>query len=186
MYHKTVFTTSSSYQFSDNLTKATVYVVGSGGTSGVIYQRRITPHRGVNGGGAGGFCKKTYGMELSGKMVSFTVGRPINGESQNGQNSVFLGLTAFGGGAGVKGNSGSGKGGNATGGDENYTGKDGIAGGGNWSSGKGKGAEGVELFGTKYGYGGGCGDCRTCSSYKTGYNTTSGGGCVIIEEWVSV
>lgn len=186
MHHKTTFTTSSSYRFSDNLIKATVYVVGSGGTSGVLYPYRISRHKGVNGGGAGGYCKKTYDTELSGKLVSFVVGQSISGESQNGQESSFLGLKASGGNAGVKGNRGSGKGGTAIGGDENYAGKDGVAVGGTWSSGQGKGAEGVELFGTKYGYGGGCGDCRTCSSYKTGYNTVSGGGCVIIEEWVSV
>ena len=187
MYHKTVFTTSSSYKFSDNLTKAVVYVVGGGGTSGVLYINRYgTAHLGVNGGGAGGYCKKTYGAELRGKLVSFIVGQPISGESQNGQESTFLGLKASGGGTGVKGDYGSGKGGTATGGDENYAGKDGVVAGGFWSSGEGKGAEGVELFGTKYGYGGGCGDCRSCSSYKTGYNTVSGGGCVIIEEWVSM
>lgn len=34
--------------------------------------------------------------------------------------------------------------------------------------------------------GGGCGSCTHCGSYARPYNTSSGGGCVIIEEWVTL
>ena len=186
MYNKAVFTDSSSYTFSKNIMKAVVHVVGSGGTSGNLYKHRLSFHRGVNGGGAGGYSVKQYGAELSGKNIAFVVGAPIKVSSTDGEDSVFLDQRGCGGKAGVRSYPDSGKGGLAIGGSENYNGKSGTPSSGTWSAGEGLGADGWELFGNKYGYGGGCGDCQTCSDYKTGYNTVSGGGCVIIEEWAKI
>lgn len=165
--------------------KAIVHVVGSGGTSGNLYPRSFGRHSGVNGGGAGGYSVKQYGAELSGKNIAFVVGAPIKVSSTDGEDSVFLDQRGCGGKAGVRSNPDSGKGGLAIGGSEN-NGKSGTASSGSWSAGEGLGADGWELFGNKYGYGGGCGDCKSCSGHKTRYNTVSGGGCVIIEEWVKI
>lgn len=57
-----------------------------------------------------------------------------------------------------------------------------------WSvEGEGLVADGWELFGNKYGYGDGCRDSQNCDCHMPiGYDTVSGGGCVIIEKWVKI
>lgn len=193
MLPRKIYTVSGSHVFSEKLKRAIVYCVGGGGTSGNVY--RVSGHRnrhaGVNGGGAGGYCKKLYKTELQGKTVNFAIGNQISARSTVGQDTTFLGQRAYGGGAGIAHQSNSGVGGQAIGGDENYQGNSGAYASvkwynGNWPAGHGKGGDGVELFGIKYGRGGGCGSCTHCGSYVSPYNTTSGGGCVIIEEWVAL
>jgi hypothetical protein len=139
----------------------------------------------AGGGGAGGLVTGSVSV-ASEASVSVGVGGGIS-PAQNGSNSVFYGITAYGGGKGGNGNgnpgAGGGSGGGAGGGSvttSSYTNGQGHAGGsgGSYSAGGGGGAgtNGSNMAASNKGGNGGWGITNSISGTPTGYAGGGGGG----------
>jgi len=202
---RVVITASGTYTPSAGLIYADVEVLGGGGGGGATTAAAGVADVG-GGGGAGGYCRKLFTAAEIGASVAVTVGS-AGPSNIAGGNSVFLTMTAGGGGgatqgtASTQGYAGTGSGGSATGGDFNIVGASGIVGW--WSSLtmglSGRGADSIYGFGGQVrtvnsgvaltgnnagGYGaGGAGACASVNSTIVNGGTGSPG-IVIVTEYI--